>query len=93
MGERERIMNEFRRGVSRVLISTDLICRGIDIQQVNLVVNYDLTHNKDKYVHRIGRTGRFGRKGAAINFMSPSDASFLIEVAQFYNTQINELPE
>merc|ERR1712196_626843 len=68
--ERERIMREFRSGSSRVLISTDLLARGIDVQQVSLVINYDLPANIENYLHRIGR---FGRKGVAINFITNND--------------------
>src|SRR5690606_40138568 len=64
------IMKEFRSGSSRVLIATDLLARGIDVQQVSLVINYDLPANKENYIHRIGRGGRFGRKGVAINFVT-----------------------
>lgn len=85
-------MKEFRTGSSRVLISTDLLGRGIDIQQVNLIINYDLPSQKEKYIHRIGRSGRFGRRGVAINFVTPADAPFLIELKQYYSTQIEELP-
>jgi len=87
-------MKEFRCGASRVLVTTDLLARGIDIQLVSLVINYDLPEIKDKesYIHRIGRSGRFGRKGMAINFVVPSDGKFLIEVEKFYNTKIDEMP-
>lgn len=67
---RESIMKDFRTGSTRVLISTDLLARGIDVQQVNLVINYDLPNNFESYLHRIGRSGRFGRKGVAINFVT-----------------------
>jgi translation initiation factor 4A len=63
MQAREVVMKEFRSGSSRVLIATDLLARGIDVQQVSLVINYDLPSSKENYVHRIGRGGRFGRKG------------------------------
>ncbi|KAK9670782.1 translation initiation factor eIF4A, partial [Basidiobolus ranarum] len=65
--QREVIMKEFRSGSSRVLITTDLLARGIDVQQVSLVINYDIPSNRENYIHRIGRGGRFGRKGVAIN--------------------------
>lgn len=68
--ERRAVMSQFREGESRVLVSTDLIGRGIDIQQVNLVINYDMPYSLEKYIHRIGRTGRLGRKGVAINFIT-----------------------
>merc|ERR1712196_498622 len=68
--ERELVMREFCSGSSRVLISTDLLARGIDVQQVSLVINYDLPRDLESYLHRIGRSGRFGRKGAAISFVT-----------------------
>jgi len=91
--EREVIMREFRSGSSRVLITTDLLARGIDVQQVSLVINYDLPNNRENYIHRIGRGGRFGRKGVAINFVTEEDKRNLHDIEQFYNTQINEMPQ
>lgn len=90
--ERDVILNEFRTGSSRVLITTDLLARGIDVQQVSLVINYDLPRNLENYIHRIGRSGRFGRKGVAINFVSSDDVRTLRELEQFYNTTIEEMP-
>jgi len=90
--EREVIMKEFRSGSSRVLITTDLLARGIDVQQVSLVINYDLPANRENYIHRIGRSGRFGRKGVAINFVTQEDVRTLREIEQFYNTTIEEMP-
>jgi len=90
--QRDLIMREFRTGTSRVLITTDLLARGIDIQQVSLVINYDLPLSKEKYIHRIGRSGRFGRKGVAINFVTPTDYKFLQEVEKYYNTEVVEMP-
>jgi translation initiation factor 4A len=90
--ERELIMKEFRSGSSRVLITTDLLARGIDVQQVSLVINYDLPANRENYIHRIGRSGRFGRKGVAINFVTNEDTRALRELESFYNTQIEEMP-
>merc|ERR1719336_1973737 len=92
MGARQLIMKEFRSGSSRVLITTDLLARGIDVQQVSLVINYDLPTNRENYIHRIGRSGRFGRKGVAINFVTQEDVRALREIEQFYNTQIEEMP-
>jgi translation initiation factor 4A len=89
---RDLIMKEFRSGSSRVLITTDLLARGIDVQQVSLVINYDLPLNKENYIHRIGRGGRFGRKGVAINFVTTEDSPALAELQQFYNTKIDEMP-
>jgi len=90
--ERDIILTEFRTGSSRVLITTDLLARGIDVQQVSLVINYDLPRNLENYIHRIGRSGRFGRKGVAINFVTADDHRTLRELEQFYNTQIEEMP-
>lgn len=92
MQDRVNIMKEFRSGSTRILISTDLLGRGIDIQQVNLIINYDMPNDPSKYIHRIGRSGRFGRKGVAINLVTPGDADFLVKLKSFYNTQIEELP-
>lgn len=89
---RDVIMREFRSGSSRVLITTDLLARGIDVQQVSLVINYDLPTQPENYLHRIGRSGRFGRKGVAINFVTKDDERLLQDVQRFYNTQIEELP-
>ena len=91
--ERERIMKEFSSGSARILITTDLLARGIDLQQLSLVINYDIPNNRENYIHRIGRTGRFGRKGVALNFITDKDESLLNDIEQFYNTTISELPE
>jgi len=90
--ERDLVMREFRSGSSRVLISTDLLARGIDVQQVSLVINYDLPQNMENYLHRIGRSGRFGRKGVAINFVTNNDVRAMKEIERYYHTQIEEMP-
>lgn len=137
--EREVIMRQFRTGSSRVLITTDLLARGIDVQQVSCVINYDLPTNRENYIHRyvfvlefthfeylfcsnylvqtehknfanhfrktrmyksiyfnllfrIGRGGRFGRKGIAINFVTESDKRALKDIEDFYHTTITEMP-
>jgi len=90
--ERDAIMTEFRQGASRVLITTDVWARGIDVQQVSLVINYDLPTNRENYIHRIGRSGRFGRKGVAINFVTNEDVKILRDIEQYYSTQIDEMP-
>uniref|UniRef100_A0A7S2ZS82 RNA helicase n=5 Tax=Rhodosorus marinus TaxID=101924 RepID=A0A7S2ZS82_9RHOD len=90
--ERDEIMSEFRSGTSRVLIATDVWARGLDVQQVSLVINYDLPDNRENYIHRIGRSGRFGRKGVAINFVADDDLPNLHDIEQFYSTQIDEMP-
>jgi translation initiation factor 4A len=93
MSERAKVMNEFRSGVTRVLISTDLTARGIDVYQVSIVVNYDLPTQKETYIHRIGRSGRFGKKGNAINFILPEEKEQLDSIMKFYDTTIEQLPQ
>jgi ATP-dependent RNA helicase len=90
--ERDAIMDSFRKGENRVLITTDLWARGIDVSQVSLVINYDLPNSRELYIHRIGRSGRFGRKGVAINFVKSDDIRILRDIEQFYSTQIDEMP-
>jgi ATP-dependent RNA helicase len=90
--ERDAIMAEFRAGETRVLITTDVWARGLDVQQVSLVINYDLPNNRELYIHRIGRSGRFGRKGVAINFVKSDDIKILRDIEQYYSTQIDEMP-
>ncbi|KAI7727730.1 hypothetical protein M8C21_005989 [Ambrosia artemisiifolia] len=89
---RDIIMREFRSGSSRMLITTDLLARGIDVQQVSLVINYDLPTQPENYLHRIGRSGRFGRKGVAINFVTVDDTRMLADVQKFYNVLVEQLP-
>jgi len=90
--EREAIMAEFRSGATRVLITTDVWARGLDVQQVSLVINYDLPNSRELYIHRIGRSGRYGRKGVAINFVRNDDIRILRDIEQYYSTQIDEMP-
>ncbi|XP_028314939.1 eukaryotic initiation factor 4A-I-like [Gouania willdenowi] len=90
--ERDLIMREFRSGSSRILITSDLLARGIDVQQVSLVINYDLPTNRESYIHRIGRGGRFGRKGVAINLVTKDDQHILKNIETFYNTVVEEMP-
>jgi len=90
--ERQLVMRQFRNGSSRVLISTDLLARGIDVQQVNLVINYDLPREVDNYLHRIGRSGRYGRKGTAISFVTDFDTRRMKEIERYFHTQLEELP-
>ena len=90
--KRDIVMKQFRSGSVRVLITTDLLARGIDVQQVGLVINYELPFKKENYIHRIGRAGRFGRKGTAINFVLPKDAAFIKQIQDHFNTQIDEMP-
>jgi superfamily II DNA/RNA helicase len=90
--ERKDIMERFKSGEARILISTDLLARGIDVQQLSLVINFDLPIDNETYIHRIGRSGRYGRKGIAINFMTDRDVYRLKDIEKFYNTVIEEMP-
>ena len=91
--ERRRRMTDFRKGGIRVLISTDLLARGIDVQQVSLVINYELPVQRENYVHRIGRSGRFGRKGVAINLLVGDEMKLMKEIETHYATTLTTLPE
>jgi translation initiation factor 4A len=93
VAERKKRMEDFRSGQVRVLISTDLLARGIDVQQVSLVVNYELPIQRENYVHRIGRSGRYGKKGVAINLVYGDELNTLKEIEKHYSTSIQELPE
>jgi translation initiation factor 4A len=90
--ERNIVMKDFRAGISRILLSTDLLSRGIDVQQVSIVINYDLPNNKECYIHRIGRSGRYGRKGVAINLTTNDDYWKIGELKDYYDTIIDEMP-
>ena len=91
--ERKVTMSEFKGGQTRILLSTDLLSRGIDIQQLSLVINFDLPRSKETYIHRIGRSGRYGRKGVAINFVTERDLENLDIIRKHYNTKIDEMPQ
>ena len=91
--KRDDIMKQFKQGASRVLLTTDVWSRGIDVEQISLVVNYDLPINRELYIHRIGRAGRFGRAGVAINLVKKEELKILKDIEQFYSTSIEELPE
>ena len=82
--ERDLIMRQFLTGSSRVLITTDLLARDIDVQQVSFVINYDLPSNHENYIHRIGRGDRFGRKAVAINIVTDEDKRALKDIEHFY---------
>jgi translation initiation factor 4A len=90
--ERRKRMEDFRSGKVRVLISTDLLARGIDVQQVSLVMNFELPSNRENYIHRIGRSGRFGKKGVSINLLSPNEAKMKEEIETHYSITMQELP-
>jgi len=90
--ERNDILMNFKSGKTRILITTDILSRGIDIQQISLVINYDIPFKVEPYLHRIGRSGRFGRKGCAINLVTYDDASNLKKIERYYETLIEPLP-
>jgi translation initiation factor 4A len=90
--ERKRRMKDFRSGAVRVMISTDLLARGIDVQQVSLVINYELPIQKENYIHRIGRAGRFGRKGVTINLISPDEKRVLSDIEEHWKITLERLP-
>lgn len=89
---REDSFKEFKSGASRVLISTDITSRGIDIQQVSVVINFDLPKCVHKYLHRIGRSGRWGRKGVGINLVTRYDVDTLRTIEKHYSCEIQEMP-
>jgi translation initiation factor 4A len=93
VAERKKRMEDFRSGMTRVLISTDLLARGIDVQQVSLVINYEMPIQRENYVHRIGRSGRYGKKGSAINLICGDEINAVKEIESHYSTTIMELPE
>jgi len=91
--ERDEAFRDFRNGKYRVLVSSNVTARGIDIQQVSVVINFDVPRSVDTYLHRIGRSGRWGRKGVGINLVTKSDIPKMREIERFYATQIEELPQ
>jgi superfamily II DNA/RNA helicase len=94
--ERDNVVKLFRNGTTRILLTTDLLSRGIDIPQVNMVINYDLPINKETYIHRIGRCGRFDKKGVAISLIKmqdPIDVKIFNKLKHFYKINIVEMPE
>ena len=88
----DSIIKQFRAGTIGILISTDILSRGIDINNVSLIVNYDIPINEESYIHRIGRSGRYGKKGYAISFVSDDEEEKLRSIETFYGTKIDELP-
>jgi ATP-dependent RNA helicase len=92
-GERDEVMSQFRSGKVRILLSTDLTARGIDVPSISLVINYDLPFERSQYIHRIGRTGRYGKKGVAINLIAhKNDEKQLQMIEEFYHITIPDLP-
>ena len=90
--DRDKAYKDFTNGGSRVLISSNLTARGLDVQQVSTVINFDIPKDIHTYIHRIGRSGRWGRKGMGINFITQRDIRKIREIEQYYETQIEEMP-
>jgi translation initiation factor 4A len=91
--ERTRRMKQFIEGSTRVMVATDIIARGIDVQQISLVINYELPTNRENYVHRIGRAGRFGRKGTTINMLLPEEEGMMKDISEHYDMKVLPLPD
>lgn len=90
--ERREVFNQFKQGSHRLLVASDLIARGINIQQISLVINFDITKDVNTYLHRIGRSARWGRKGVAINFFTKRDIAMKNEIEKHYSIEIENLP-
>jgi len=89
---RNRVFHEFTSGKCRTLVCSDVFARGIDVQAVNVVINFDFPRTSETYLHRIGRSGRFGHKGIAINFVTPPDRVALFRVERELGTEIQPIP-
>ena len=89
--KRERIISDFKDGKTRVIVATDVAARGLDVDGVTMVVNYDIPNDSESYVHRIGRTGRMGRKGAAWSFVSGEDAPNMTKIISTWNMVVQEV--
>eukprot|EP00768_Dysnectes_brevis_P004992 gnl/Dysnectes_brevis/3607_a4592_793.p1 GENE.gnl/Dysnectes_brevis/3607_a4592_793~~gnl/Dysnectes_brevis/3607_a4592_793.p1 ORF type:complete len:394 (-),score=40.62 gnl/Dysnectes_brevis/3607_a4592_793:64-1245(-) len=89
--ERDAVMDRFRTGRSRLLVASDIWARGVDVRQVNLVINYDLPESRDDYLHRIGRSGRFGRKGIAVTLVTPEEEEQLLRIGRYFGSDIQRL--
>lgn len=93
VSERKKRMTDFRAGMVRILVATDILARGIDVQTVSVVINYEMPSNRENYFHRIGRTGRYGRKGVSINLIGSADEMAMMrDIEKFYSITIPELP-
>lgn len=91
--DRNRVFHEFRQGRTRHLVCSDLITRGIDIPAVNVVINFDFPYTSETYLHRIGRSGRYGHLGLAINFIAMKDKANMYQIEQQLGTEIKPIPK
>lgn len=90
--ERDNVMYQFRSGKIDILVATDIVARGIDIDDIQLVINYDVPHDKEDYVHRIGRTARAGKNGRSITFVSEKDQQYFARIERFLEKDVEKLP-
>lgn len=90
--DRNRVFHEFRNGATRHLVTSDLFTRGIDVQSVNVVINFDFPKNSETYLHRIGRSGRFGHLGLAVNLITAEDKQNLRRIETELSTEIRPIP-
>ncbi|MDR3542430.1 MAG: helicase-related protein, partial [Desulfosporosinus sp.] len=90
MEQRDRlgVMNQFKQGLFRCLCATDVAARGLDIEDITLVINYDIPYDRESYVHRIGRTGRVNKRGKAITFVTQNEAKFLKDIHDYIGNEI-----
>jgi translation initiation factor 4A len=91
--QRHQVVEAFKAGSSRVLIASGILARGVDVQGLSLVVNFDLPRDREEYLHRVGRVGRYGRKGVAINFVTQRDAGVMREIEEHYSLAVEALPD
>lgn len=91
--DRNKVFHNFRNGNGRCLVSSDLFTRGIDIQSVNVVVNFDFPKTSETYLHRIGRSGRFGHLGLAINLITEDDKDNFLRIEKELDTEIQPMPK
>mmetsp|Transcript_84996 Transcript_84996/g.273570 ORF Transcript_84996/g.273570 Transcript_84996/m.273570 type:complete len:116 (-) Transcript_84996:228-575(-) len=89
---RDLVVREFRSGLSTVLLTTDITSRGLDVQAISVVLNYDVPNNPENYMHQVGRAGRFGRKGVAITFVTESDRNVIRDIEARYSIEMTEMP-
>ena len=90
--ERDEVMYQFRSGKIDILVATDIVARGIDIDDIQLVINYDVPHDKEDYVHRIGRTARAGKNGRSITLVSEKDQQYFAHIEKFLGKDVEKLP-
>jgi superfamily II DNA/RNA helicase len=90
--ERDEVMFKFKSGKTDVLVATDIVARGIDIDDIRIVINYDVPHDAEDYVHRIGRTARADRDGVAITFISDTDMYSFQSIEHFLGKEVDKTP-